>query len=118
MLSCQCFWSPELWVAAIVNQLFAFTFMECYVLVVLGFLVHADLTGEQSLSRLQATPPLERSDPGGRSRGTPSAVLGGAGTSFVSSYLLKRAGSELASGRSFWHVRAKPSVLNSISSQR
>lgn len=71
---CGCL--SELWVVAVVKQLFAFTFMKSCVLVVLGFLVHADLelTGEQSLSRLQVTPPLERSVPGGRSRETPSSM--------------------------------------------
>lgn len=66
--------SSELWVLATVNQLFAFTFMKSDVLVVLGFLGRADLelTGEQSLSRLQVTPALERSTPGGRSRETPN----------------------------------------------
>lgn len=65
--------SSELWVVAIVNQFFAFTFVKSYILAVLGFLVHPDLelTGEQSLSRLQVTPLLERSTPGGRSRETP-----------------------------------------------
>lgn len=77
--------SSELWVLIIINQLFALTFMQSCVLVVLGFLVHPDLQlpAEESLSRLQVTSLLVRTMFGERSGEAPilcdfdaSAVVG------------------------------------------